>query len=252
MGLEPYGAKPTPPAPEPVKTPAANASRPRQPAASSSVRELWRDILRQQGFWTLGLINFFCCVCHSIPLVHVVGFAQNAGLSAFASAWVLALMSLSSISGRIFWGIFADRHTPRFTLMMTLFAQGTLVLWLVNTQDPVIFFLYAVVWGFGYGGVGTQYSVVARELYGPRLFGPGYAGQGCFAMIGMATGGFLGGYLFDISHSYTAAWLISFGAGLISSLLAMDLLTQGKRAVAEPEPEARSVQSVQSTRTVDA
>ena len=134
--------------------------------------------------------------------------------------------------------------------MMTLFVQGALVLWLVNTQDPVIFFLYAVVWGFGYGGVGTQYGVVARELYGPRLFGPGYAGQGCFAMIGMATGGFLGGYLFDISNSYTAAWLISFGAGLISSLLAMDLLTQGRRA--QVEPEALTARPVKAKRTVDA
>ena len=78
--------------------------------------------------------------------------------------------------------------------MLTLFMQGTLVLWLVNTQDPVIFFLYALVWGFGYGGVGTQYGVVSREIYGARLFGPGYAGQNGFAMVGMAIGGFLAGF----------------------------------------------------------
>jgi hypothetical protein len=47
-------------------------------------------------------------------------------------------------------------------------------------------------------------------------------------MIGMAVGGFFGGYLYDVSHSYAAAWLLSFGAGLISSLLAMDLLIQGE------------------------
>lgn len=229
MGLRPYGAdaEPTPPA--------SPAAPPRPVEAPASAGSLWRAVLRHQGFWTLGLINFFCCVCHSIPLVHVVGFAQNAGLSAFASAWVLAIMSLSSITGRISWGVFADRHGPRLTLMITLFLQGTLVLWLVNTQDPIIFFVYALVWGFGYGGVGTQYGVVAREIYGPRLFGPGYAGQGCFAMIGMATGGFLGGYLFDISHGYTVAWLVSFGAGLVSSLLAMDLLSQGDRAKIEQD-----------------
>ena len=107
--------------------------------------------------------------------------------------------------------------------------QGTFILWLINTQDPAIFFLYAIVWGFGYGGVGTQYGVVARELYGSRLFGPGYSGQNCFAMLGMAVGGFMGGYLFDVSHSYVWAWALSFGAGLISSLLAMDLLTQNAR-----------------------
>jgi MFS family permease len=187
-------------------------------------------------------------MCHSVPLVHVVGFAQDAGLSAFASAWVLALMSLSSIAGRVAWGLFADRHGARLTLIVTLFLQGTLVLWLVNTQDPVIFFLYAVIWGFGFGGVNTQYGVVARELYGSRHFGPGYSGQMCFSMIGMAAGGFLGGYLYDVSHSYVSAWLISFGSGLISSLLAMDLLIQGDQMKAEKAAEAAATaQPAQTT-----
>jgi sugar phosphate permease len=236
MGLQPYGAdSESVPPPSPPTVPKSGAASSQTSASASA---LWGAVLRHQGFWTLGLINFFCCVCHSIPLVHVVGFAQNAGLSAFASAWVLAIMSLSSITGRISWGVFADRHGPRLTLMITLFLQGALVLWLVNTQDPILFFVYALVWGFGYGGVGTQYGVVAREIYGPRLFGPGYAGQGCFAMVGMATGGFLGGYLFDISHGYTVSWLVSFIAGLISTLLAMDLLSQGDRAKVEQEAAA--------------
>jgi sugar phosphate permease len=228
MGLKPYGAAPdAPEAPTPKVTPNRTP-----PKSAESIGQLWRRVLRMEGFWTLSTINFFCCMCHSIPLVHVVGFAETSGLSAFAAAWVLSLMSLSSIAGRIVWGLFADRHGVRLTLFFTLFIQGTLVLWLVNTQDPVIFFLYAVVWGFGFGGVNTQYGVVARELYGSRYFGPGFSGQMCFAMVGMAAGGFFGGYLYDLSNSYIASWLVSFGSGLISSLLAMDLLVQSERTKA--------------------
>jgi MFS family permease len=237
MGLAPYGG-PSPVPPPPART----AVRP--PAASGG--SLWGAVLRMESFWTLSWINFFCCVCHSIPLVHVVSFAQSVGLSAFASAWVLAIMNVSSIVGRIYWGIFADRYGARFALMITLFMQGALILWLVNTQDPVLFFLYALVWGFGYGGVGTQYGVVSREIYGVRLFGPGYSGQNGFAMVGMALGGFLGGYLYDVSGSYVSAWLVSVLAGLISSLLAMDLLSQEERPQAAPaqsQPDAPAVAS---------
>jgi len=227
MGLAPYGGNhPTPVLPQPRPT-AHAASKPARSGGS-----LWGDVLRMEGFWSLAFINIFCCLCHSIPLVHVVGFALNAGLSAFAASWVLATMSISSVAGRIYWGIFADRYGARFALMLTLFMQGALILWLVNAQDPVIFFLYALVWGFGYGGVGTQYGMVSREVFGARLFGPGYAGQNAFAMVGMSVGGFLGGYLFDISHSYVTSWLVSFTAGLISALLAMDLMAQGERAQA--------------------
>ena len=232
MGLMPYGAALMPATPAPRTPEKSTPSK-----SGESISALWRRVLRMEGFWTLAGINFFCCMCHSVPLVHVVGFALDAGLSAFASAWVLALMSLSSIAGRIAWGLFADRHGARLTLMVTLFLQGSLVLWLVNTQDPVIFFLYAVIWGFGFGGVNTQYGVVARELYGSRHFGPGYSGQMCFSMIGMAVGGFLGGYLYDVSHSYVSSWLISFGSGIISSLLAMDLLIQGDQMKAEKAAE---------------
>lgn len=244
MGLRPYGAAPLSPSEVP-QTPARTAAA----RSTDSVGSLWGNVLRLPGFWSLSLINFFCCVCHSIPLVHVVGFAQVAGLSAYASALVLSLLGISSVVGRIFWGMFADRNGARLTLMITLFIQGSMVLWLVNTQDPMIFFLYAVLWGFGYGGVGTQYGVVARELYGTRLFGPGYSGQLCFAMVGMAVGGFLGGYLFDIAHSYVSAWLVSFGAGLISALLAMDLLAQSARAKAVPTSvTAEPSQPAQATR----
>jgi MFS family permease len=135
--------------------------------------------------------------------------------------------------------------------------QGSLILWLVNTQDPVLFFMYAIVWGFGYGGVGTQYGMVSREVFGARLFGPGYAGQNAFAMVGMAVGGFLGGYLYDISHSYVTSWLVSFASGLISSFIAMDLMSQSERAkaaqaAAEPGSLAPVPAQAQATPTASA
>ena len=253
LGLRPYGAAPVEASPPPPSAPPQSATvrqkRVQTANAEPSVGSLWGRILRHQGFWTLSFINFFCCVCHSIPLVHTVGFAQSAGLSDFSASWVLSIMGLSSVVGRIFWGFFADRHGARITLMMTLFMQGVFILWLVGTQDPVVFFLYAIVWGFGYGGVGTQYGVVARELYGPQLFGPGYSGQNCFAMVGMAVGGFLGGYLYDISHTYVTAWLVSFGAGLISALLGMDLLSQGERARAAAQAAAATPEAAPARQT---
>jgi MFS family permease len=251
MGLAPYGGEYAP-VPVPPPPGAHGASKPARATGS-----VWGDVLHTEGFWSLSFINLFCCLCHSIPLVHIVGFALSAGLSAFTSSWVLALMSLSSVVGRIYWGMFADRHGARFALMLTLFMQGSLILWLVKAQDPVVFFMYAVVWGFGYGGVGTQYGIVSREIFGARLFGPGYGGQHIFAMVGMAAGGFLGGYLYDVSHSYVTSWLVSFTCGLISSLLAMDLLTQNEyakaaQAAAAPaavEPTPPQVQAAHTAST---
>jgi hypothetical protein len=64
-------------------------------------------------------------------------------------------------------------------------------------------------------------------------------------MVGMALGGYLGGYIYDLSGSYVMAWLLSFASGLISSLRALDLLALMDRAKAasvqtksdSPQPE---------------
>jgi hypothetical protein len=67
--------------------------------------------------------------------------------------------------------------------------------------------------------------------------------------VGMAVGGFLGGCLFDVSHSYVTAWLISFAAGLIAVLLAMDLAVQGERAKVAQMPALPAPEVVQSAKS---
>src|SRR3989442_15401841 len=83
MGRAPYGGNPE--AVPAQRRPLSHGA----PKPARSGGSLWEDVLRLESFWSLSCINIFCCLCHSIPLVHVVGFALNAGLSAFAASWVL-------------------------------------------------------------------------------------------------------------------------------------------------------------------
>jgi MFS family permease len=184
---------------------------------------VWGRVLRNEYFWLLALTHFFCCICHSIPLVHVAAYANVAGLSKLASAWVLGAMGLTSFAGRLYWGFFADRHGSRLALMVTTTIQGAFMLWLINTQDPLVFFLFAICWGFGYAGVTMQYGIIARDVFPTAIRGQAFAGISCFAMLGMAAGGFLGGVLYDISNSYATAWWVSLIAGIIAALIAMDM-----------------------------
>jgi MFS family permease len=162
-------------------------------------------------------------------LVHVAAFANVSGLSALASAWVLGTMGLMSFAGRLYWGFFADKHGSRFTLMLTTILQAIFMLWLINTSDPIVFILFAVFWGFGYAGVTMQYGIIARDIFPAHIMSSAYAGVSCFAMVGMALGGYLGGILFDISMTYITAWWVSLIAGLIAALLAMDMARKAEQ-----------------------
>lgn len=210
LGAPPAGARVTP-------APA--------PAAVRKVKtdKVWGRVLRNEYFWLLSFTHFFCCICHAIPLVHVAAYANGAGLSQLAAAWVLGAMGLMSFAGRLYWGFFADRYGSRLALMVTTTCQAGFMLWLINTEDPLVFFLFAIFWGFGYAGVTMQYGIIARDVFPTAIRGPAFAGVSCSAMLGMASGGFLGGVLYDISHTYATAWWVSLITGVIAALIAMEM-----------------------------
>ncbi len=215
------------------------------PAAKAKTDKVWGQVLRNEYFWLLALTHFFCCICHAIPLVHVAAYANVAGLSKLAAAWVLGALGLMSFAGRLYWGFFADRYGSRLALMVTTTLQAGFMLWLINTEDPVVFFLFAIFWGFGYAGVTMQYGIIARDVFPTQIRGPAFAGVSCSAMIGMASGGFLGGILYDVSHTYATAWWVSLLTGVIAALIAMEMARK-----AEHERTRRLV-STAATTTLD-
>ncbi|MCZ6876253.1 MAG: MFS transporter [bacterium] len=225
MGLRPLGA---PPEASGVKV-TTPSKVPGQTRVSRDTGEIWGEIVRTESFWLLSLTHFFCCICHAIPLVHVAAFANVTGISALTSAWLLGTMGLMSFVGRLYWGFFADKHGSRFTLMLTTILQAVFMLWLINTADAIVFFLFAVFWGFGYAGVTMQYGIIARDVFPKHIISSAYAGVSCFAMVGMALGGYLGGALFDISHTYIISWWASLICGLIAALLAMDIARKAEQ-----------------------
>lgn len=237
MGVRALGA---PPKAAPVM-PAATRAAPRE----DKTDQVWGRVLRNEYFWLLSLTHFFCCICHAIPLVHVAAYANVAGLSKLAAAWVLGALGLMSFAGRLYWGFFADRYGSRLALMVTTTLQAAFMLWLINTEDPMVFFLFAIFWGFGYAGVTMQYGIIARDVFPTAIRGPAFAGVSCSAMIGMASGGFLGGILYDVSHTYATAWWVSLLTGVIAALIAMEMARK-----AEHERIQRSA-SATATQTLD-
>lgn len=62
-------------------------------------------------------------------------------------------------------------------------------------------------------------------------------------MLGMASGGFLGGILYDISQTYDTAWKVSLITGAIAALIAMEMARKAEREriqAAATEPPAGS------------
>jgi MFS family permease len=182
-----------------------------------------RDAVRTLQFWELGILHFFCCMCHAIPLVHVVPYAIRSGLAPSTAATILATIGIFSFLGRIIWGILADRWGPKPAYVSAVFQQGLMMIWLLGAAHPVMFFVFAVLWGIGFGGAMPPYALFVKDYYGLKNFGSIYGGIMVLASLGMATGGYFAGLLFDLSGSYQPAWILSLVAGVVTGFVALDL-----------------------------
>jgi MFS family permease len=181
------------------------------------------DAMRTLQFWELGILHFCCCMCHAIPLVHIVPYAIRSGLAPTTAATILATIGVFSFLGRLMWGILADRWGPKPAYVLAVFQQGLMMVWLLGTTHPMMFFLFAFFWGIGYGGAMPPYALFVKDYYGLKSFGAIYGGIMVLASLGMAVGGYLGGVLFDITGSYQPAWILSLVAGVVTAFVALDL-----------------------------
>ncbi|MGH8056445.1 MAG: MFS transporter, partial [Candidatus Entotheonellia bacterium] len=221
LGYLPYGEEEGPSTPANGSTPdkAVHLKKP----AKGSEWEL-RDAARTMQFWELGILHFCCCMCHAIPLVHVVPYAIRSGLAPSTAASILAAIGVFSFLGRIIFGVLADRWGPKPAYVLAVFQQGLMMIWLLGATHPVMFFVFAVLWGIGFGGAMPPYALFVKDYYGLKNFGSIYGGIMVLASLGMAAGGYFAGLLFDLSGSYQPAWILSLVSGVVTGFLALDLV----------------------------
>ena len=104
--------------------------------------------------------------------------------------------------------------------MVAMFVlQGLPVLMLFWTQELWQFYLFVVIFGFGYGGEGAAFPIINRQYYGRGPMGRSFGWQQFGAGSGMAIGAWGGGALFVLAGSYTLTILVSVGASLLGALI---------------------------------
>ena len=176
------------------------------------------------SIWWLRAAMFCCCVCMSVPLVHIVSHATDIGIPKLAAAGILGVTGAFAFPGRIGMGFLADRIGGRRSLLLCSGIQTSMVLGFLLSHDLLTFYIVAALFGIGYGGIIPQYPILCREFYGTKALGRLFGSVTLFGTSGMATGGYLGGFMFDQSGSYTLPLMVAFIFGGINFLIALSLV----------------------------
>ena len=161
-----------------------------------------------------------CCIAMSLPLAHLKVHATDIGIAPIEAATLLSVMLLASFVARaLVAGLLIGRYGSLKALFIFSTIQVVMLTILPFTQGLMGLYVVAALFGFGYGGIGPCYPVVVRDYLPERRAGRYTAIVIMFGTFGMALGGWLGGFGFDLTGNYTAAFLAGSGFNVANLLI---------------------------------
>ena len=192
---------------------------------AQSVELSLREALGTRRLWMFGVALICFGFGFGTVMVHIVPYTTGLGISAANAATILALVGGISVGGRVVIGYASDRVGTKLALVVSFCLISAAFFWLLASRELWMFYLFAIVFGFGYGGMAALGSPVMAELFGLGSLG---AIMGitliCVEWAG-AVGPLVAGYIFDITGSYNLAFTIYAVLSLISLALIVRLKT---------------------------
>jgi MFS family permease len=184
-----------------------------------------REAVHTRQFW-LASGMFFCLgFCVYTIMAHIVPHATDLGISFTTAANILAAIGGLSIAGRIVLGSAADRFGNKWVFIIGFILMAVTLFWLVPAKELWALYLFAVVFGFAFGGCVTSESPLVAGLFGLSSHG---LILGVINLLGFtfgaAVGPLIAGYIFDMNNSYQLAFIICAATGVVGLILTV-LLT---------------------------
>lgn len=157
--------------------------------------------------YVLGLAGVGCCVAMSMPQVHIVSYCVDLGYGPAVGAEMLALMLLGGVGSRIVSGLLADKLGGVKTLLIGSVLQCVALFLYLPSDALVSLYVVSLVFGLSQGGIVPSYALIVREYMPAREAGARVGFVLMATIFGMALGGWMSGWIYDVSGSYQLAFL---------------------------------------------
>jgi MFS family permease len=182
----------------------------------------------------LFIAGIACCVAMAMPQVHIVAYCVDLGFGAARGAEMLSLMLVCGIVSRLVSGLICDRIGGIRTLLLGSALQGVALLLFLPFDGLVPLYVISAMFGLFQGGIVPAYAIIVREHFPAQEAGVRVGALVMASLFGMALGGWMSGWVFDLTGSYHAAFLNGVGWNLlnlsITSFLFFRVLRRTPRA----------------------
>ena len=192
---------------------------------------------RTGAFWNLIGIHFWGCAGHSVILVYLVAMAEDEGVSKGLAAGAFVTMSVASTITLFAVPVIADRMGSKPAMAGCFFLQVAPIVLLFFAQEAWQFYVFAVLFGIGFGGEMSAFPIINRQYYGSGPIGTTYGYQMMGAGVGMAFGALIGGGLRDWTGDFDATMAFSLVLSFIGVISILILPTTKKELLPDWEDQ---------------
>ncbi|MGH6675939.1 MAG: MFS transporter, partial [Xanthobacteraceae bacterium] len=160
-----------------------------------------------------------CCIPMAMPQGHLVAFCSDLGITQSTCAATLSVLLGTAFLSRQLWGAISDRIGGLATVLIGSTWQAAAMTSFLFTKDEAGLFTVAVALGLGFSGIIPAYVLALRELFPaweaswriPTLL--------LCSGIGMASGGWIAGLLYDHFGYYAPAFAAGIGSNILNLLV---------------------------------
>ncbi|MBZ9862553.1 MFS transporter [Mesorhizobium sp. CA12] len=164
-----------------------------------------------------------CCVAMSMPQVHIVAYCMDLGYGVAHGADMLSIMMAAGVVSRLVSGFVADRIGGVRTLLIGSVLQCLSLFFYIPFDGLASLYVVSLVFGLSQGGIVPCYAIIVREYMPAKEAGQRVGIVIMATIFGMAIGGWMSGWIYDLTGSYAAAFLNGIGWNILN-LLAIGLL----------------------------
>jgi MFS family permease len=162
-----------------------------------------------------------CFVATAVPVVHLAAYATDLGHPGPHAVRLLSLLLGCAVVSRLAFGLAADRIGGLRTLLISAGGQAMALAMFMAVESTIGLHVVATLFGLAYGGIMPGFAMVARDLFAAEQTGRRIGIVLLFGTVGMALGGWLGGFIFDVTGAYRTAFMV----GVASNAMAVALIS---------------------------
>jgi MFS family permease len=170
-----------------------------------------------------------CCTAMSMPQVHIVAYCVDLGFDAARGAEMLSVMLAAGVMCRLSSGWLADKIGGVRTVLLGSFLQCVALFLYLPFDGLVSLYVVSLIFGLAQGGIVPSYAVIIREYLPADRAGVAIGMTIMATVLGMALGGWLSGAIYEVTGSYTAAFLNGIGWNFLNILVMVLILLRSGR-----------------------